>query len=78
MFDEYDRAEDHVLRAIAVAEELGMGERVFFAESRLAEIRDQRRQSFEHALRLSEVVDCSPPVRATIDRLEDLAEMARG
>ncbi len=78
MFDEYDRAEDHILRAIALAEEMGMGERVFYAERRLAEVREQRRQALEHTPYVAEEGECTSPVRDTIERLEDLVTTVRG
>jgi hypothetical protein len=78
MFDRYDHAEAHVRKAMAIAEEVGMGERMFFAERRLEEIRDKRRQSFEHPPFLDEERECAPPIRETIERLEDLGAAARG
>jgi len=78
MFDRYDRAEDHIRNAIAIAEELGMGQRLFFAERRLEEIQDQRSRSFEHSLLFNEEGECTTPVRETIERLEDLVAAARG
>jgi len=44
LFGEHDQAEKHLNRAIALAEELGMGERLFHAEQQLREAQERRTQ----------------------------------
>ncbi len=78
LFEEHDRAEAPIQRAIKIAEQYGMAERVFFAEGQLAEVRERRampNKAFEQSkTRRGQ----SNGVQNTIDRLEVLAASARG
>ena len=78
LFEEHDRAEVHLQRAIAIAEELGMAERVFSAERQLAEARERRSMPPLFAETPAPAHDNTPGVQDTIERLEELAAIGRG
>jgi tetratricopeptide (TPR) repeat protein len=78
LFDEHERGEAHIQQAIAIAEQLGMAERVFYAERQLAEARDRRAMPIAFSEVPATDADRSLGVQGTIERLEVLATTERG
>jgi tetratricopeptide (TPR) repeat protein len=71
-FDRQDEGERHLERAVALAEQYGLGERLFRAEALLEEARERRDQAVPAATATSEAVP-APELRSTIESLEALA-----
>ena len=71
-FDRQDEGERHLERAVALAEQYGLGERLFRAEALLEEARELRDQAVPAATATSEAVP-APELRSTIESLEALA-----
>ena len=65
--------EKHLREALRIAEEHGMGERIFHAEQRLQELRERRTDSADDAAIPSDQLGGEPSVTDTIARLEALA-----
>ncbi len=71
-FDRQDEGERHLERAVALAEQYGLGERLFRAEAMLEEARERRDQAVTAAAPTPEAVP-APELRSTIESLEALA-----
>ncbi len=78
LFDEFGPAANHLQRAITLAEKWGMGERVFYAERQLAEVRQHRNAAVNRPQPATAEYDSTSSVRDTIERLETLVLGARG
>ena len=77
-FEESQHGQVHLRRAIALAEQFGMAERLFYAEQQLEEAQQpgvQASSAIEHA---EADADVSPQVRETVARLDFLAVGQRG
>ncbi len=71
-FERRAEGEEHLRRAIALAEEAGLGEQVFRAETLLQEVRESRDKPWPAAALPAEV-EPAPELRTTIESLEALA-----
>ncbi len=71
-FDREDEGERHLEQGVALAEQYGLGERLFRAEAMLEEARERRDQAIQAAAPEPEAVP-APELRSTIESLEALA-----
>ena len=76
-FDEIQAGESHLANAVSLAEEYGMGERIFYAERQLEEVR-QKNSQLDGLAPLDAYVDGPPPLRETAERLEYLVTSGQG
>jgi tetratricopeptide (TPR) repeat protein len=72
-FEEYEHGEAHLRRAIALAEQFGMAERIFYAEQQLEEAQQRRTQPPKVSSVAVSNADGSRPLQETVARLECLA-----
>jgi hypothetical protein len=71
-FERRAEGEEHLQRAIALAEAAGLGEQIFRAESLLRELQESYGKPL-HAAAPPAEVEPTPELRTTIESLEELA-----
>ena len=73
LFEEHEHGEAHLRRAVELAEQFGMGERIFHAEQQLEEAQKRRIQPPKVSSITTASADGSRLLRETVARLECLA-----